>query len=86
MYTYCLCYWLGDKERGARFGTKCGEIFAGWFVVTTRGRLAFSGDLFLSRFPCSSLNISRIFHSFYMIPHLSPTDVVVVVLRSGQDT
>jgi hypothetical protein len=46
------------KER-ARTGIKCGEFVAGWFVVTTRGRLAFSGDLFPSCFPANSLNISH---------------------------
>jgi len=60
----------------ARVGTKCGELVAGWFVVTTRGRLACSGDLFPSCFPANSGNISHIVHSFYIFPHLSLIDLV----------
>jgi hypothetical protein len=86
MYScFCVCTltvyvsgWETGKGR-ARFGTKCGELVAGWFVVTTRGRLEFSGDLFSSGFPANSLNISHIFHSFYMIPHLSLIDFAVLM-------
>jgi hypothetical protein len=64
VYVHLTVYisgWEAGKGR-VGVGTKCGELVAGWFVVTTRGRLACSGDLFPSCFPDNSLNISHIFH------------------------
>jgi len=82
---FCVCTltvyvsgWGTEKGR-ARVGTKCGELVAGCFVVTTRERIAFSSDLFPSCFPANSLNISRIFHSFYMIPHLNLIECVALM-------
>jgi len=84
-FCFCVCtftVYVSGRQRGkgrARVDKKCGELVAGWFVVTTRGRLACSGDLFPSCFPANSGNISHTVHSFHIFPQLSLIDLVALM-------